>query len=109
MKTMNLLLFTAINKKYKMENLFPRTFEISQEIINEGRENLYDYTLCIGGISLHNAYPEARNVTWGDVTGHIEIDNHRIRITTKEDINILGLTSPTTVTFIKYEQISNNS
>ncbi len=31
---MNHPLFIAINKKYKMKNLFPRTFDITQENID---------------------------------------------------------------------------
>ncbi len=73
-----------------MENLFPKEFEITQEIIDEGRENLKSVNGCIGALALKKAFPDAKSIMWANTIGEFYIDGIET-VTTEENVKMMDL------------------
>ena len=99
--------------KEEIEKLFPFEFEITNEIIQEGRKNIYNSNKCIGALSLKsvlNTLKIGNECSWGFVSGTLyELDNEyrlipMLIISTIEEINFMTLIKPTKVTFQTIKQ-----
>lgn len=80
-----------------IESLFPITFTITQEIIDISIPT--SPYMCQGAISLTKALGEwgnGRKITWGQRFGMVD----NVFVTTKEDITMPLVQTPTRVTFI---------
>lgn len=89
-----------------IENLFPLEGEITQEIIYESV--LLDVRKCIGALTLLASLegkidPVSSDIAWGVHTGLNKINGQVVRITTKEDVNMMEIKKPQKVTFIIHE------
>jgi hypothetical protein len=87
-----------------IKTLFPLKAEITQEIIDGA--NTYSVTKCIGAKTLRTAVESKTNtvfstfaITWGSHSGNIETETSPLNIGTEEDINMMRVTEPQTVTF----------
>lgn len=92
-----------------MDKLFPIETEITQEILDSitemGRNNAH---YCIGAKTLKSVLPNTigedkkihEKVFWGKTTGSIYLSTGRIKITTKEGIDMTKVSAPTKITFI---------
>ncbi len=87
----------------KIKALFPIKAQITQEIIDKSRTlNIYD---CIGAKTLQSVIPPCQvRIFWGLDSGGIVHDTFKpdfqIEITTKEGVDMMGITKPQEVTFI---------
>lgn len=63
----------------KIKALFPVTVEVTQEIINKGKEDIFNTGKCIGARTLASVLPEEmvgdmhlnRFYSWGNLSGHV--------------------------------------
>lgn len=94
-----------IFKMSKVEDLFPLKGEVTQEIIDTaGKYSIID---CIGAKTLRIAVESRINIelrgydlTWGSHSGSIVHEHSLFNIGTLEDVNMMRITEPQTVTFI---------
>jgi len=90
--------------------LFPITADITQDIIDNSQ--IYDTRKCIGANTLKSCVPVElhKYIEWGASTGSIDmyISNVYVIISTTEDIDMMNVISPTTVTFTAKLSSDNN-
>jgi hypothetical protein len=83
----------------EIKALFPLKANITEEIINTA--TLLDTSRCIGAKTLQSVLPKELKVDWGVYYGDIIVDDEqRIQITTTEQINMMSIKLPQSVTFI---------
>jgi len=54
-----------------IQHLFPATIEITQEVLDKGRENLMDCNHCIGVVALRTIITDERYISWAGYNGSI--------------------------------------
>lgn len=94
--------------KEEIEKLFPVKYEITDDIIQEGRKSIWSATKCTGGLSLGNILKSLtidNPYSWGDNTGTIYEINEEDKyipiliISTDKGIDFMNLLKPIEVEF----------
>jgi hypothetical protein len=86
----------------EIQSLFPLKAEITQEIID--RSNVKDLYNCIGANTLRKALTTLgvyEHIGWMNLSGAIKLsEKQSLPISTKEEVRMVSVKKPQTVTFI---------